>query len=133
MNSSRVAVVAAGATVLLWAAKAVAIGTAGGLGRSRLEGPLFLAGFVCMLVSVVATGLALTTGRPVLQRSLSGAGAVVGAVVVTVLTQGIVGLVEPTDPGWAWGEVNLWVLALVATVLATWTGRRAPVSSRLAD
>ena len=118
MNTSRTAVVASVATVSAWTAKAIAIGIAGGLGRSPLEGPLFLAGFGCMLVAVSSTGLAATAGRRRSRRALAVVGAVVGAVVVTVVTGAVVAQVEPARPGWAWGEVNLWVLALAAIAAA---------------
>ena len=65
MNSSRIALVAAVAAAASWTLKAVAIGTAGGLDKSPLEGPLFFAGCSCFVVASVALGVAITRGAPV--------------------------------------------------------------------
>ena len=112
MNPHRTALVSSVATVVVWTAKALAIGIAGGLGSSPAEGPLFLAGLVCCVVAAVATGVALTAGRSRWVRALGGlAGFVVTALLGTV-AQGVVGAVQPAHPAWAWGEVNLWVMAL---------------------
>lgn len=36
----------------------------------------------------------------------------------------VIGQVEPADPGWAWSEINLWVLAVAALVTAGWGSLR---------
>jgi hypothetical protein len=63
MTARRVAMLAAAVAVVAWAAKAIAIWIAGGLDRSALEGPLFLAGFLSLLAAVAAVGVALAAGR----------------------------------------------------------------------
>jgi hypothetical protein len=128
MNSSRVALVAALAAAACWTLKAVAIGAAGGLGQSPFEGPLFLAGLVCFVVSAVALGVALTRGRPAWVRAVTGL--VVAPVVgvgFTAVVDALVGALQPMSPlrHWAWSEVNLWVVAVVGLGVAL-AVRRAP-------
>lgn len=126
MTASRVGLVAAVCAVVAWAAKATVIGVAGGLDRSPAEGPLFLVGLVCALVGAGALGAALTAGRSSGVRALAAV-AVVGALLLIPLTVGgVVTLVQPADPSWVWGEVNLWVsaLALLAAVLLSRSRRR---------
>jgi hypothetical protein len=120
MNTSRIALTASGAAAILWAAKAVAIDIAGGLGRSPFEGPLFFLGFAAILVAVVSLGLTLSAGRSRLVRGLTGAACILAAVLVSVLAGAVVALVRPAHPGWAWEEVNLWVLALATLAMAGW-------------
>ena len=113
MTARRLALLGAAGAVVLWALKATAIGTAGGLDKSPLEGPLFLAGLVSALVGAGALGAWVLAGRPTWMR-VAGA---VGAIVLLVLSAGVGGAIaaalQPDDPSWVWGEVNLWVSALV--------------------
>ena len=121
MNSSRIALLAALAAVVSWTLKAFAIGVAGGLGRSPFEGPLFFTGLVCFVVAAVALGVALTRGRPVWVRAATGVVlAPVLGIGFTVVVDALVGALRPTSPlrHWAWSEVNLWVVAIVALGLA---------------
>ena len=121
MNSSRIALAAAVAAAVSWTLKAVAIGTAGGLGRSPFEGPLFFAGLLSFVVAAIALGVALTRGRPRWVRVVTGA-VVAPAVGIgfTLTIDALVGAVRPESPlrHWVWTEVNLWVVALVALALA---------------
>lgn len=115
MNSSRIALVAALAAVISWTLKAVAIGTAGGLGESPVEGPLFFAGLISYVVATVAVGVALTRGRPTWVRALAGVVAAPAVGIGFNLTVGaLVAAVQPADPlrHWVWAEVGLWVVAL---------------------
>ena len=132
MNSTRIALVAAVATVLLWGAKATAIGIAGGLDRSPLESPLFLAGLVAMVATVVSLGVALTRGRPGWVRVVV---AVLGTVASVGLTLVVAALVDTwATPGparhWVWSEVNLWVAALGALAVALVVNRRPEGTAR---
>lgn len=120
----RVAVASAGLAVTLWAAKSVAIGLAGGLGRSPAENPLYLAGLACFLVAAFSLGFALTRGRPVVLRVAAGAlGPVLGfALAVTI--DAALRSIRPPHASWVWTELNLWVIAPLALILALGLARR---------
>lgn len=131
MNSSRIALIAALSAVISWTLKAVAIGTAGGLGKSPFEGPLFFIGLISYVVATVAFGFACTRGRPRWVR------VVIGVVVAPVLAIGVsavigavVGALQPADPDrhWVWAEVGLWAVAILALTLtlASVLRRRGP-------
>jgi hypothetical protein len=129
MNITRIAIAASVATVALWTAKTIAIALAGGLGRSPLEGPLFLLGLVSCVVAAVTTGIAV--GRP---RRTAGriAWELAGFLVIALLgtaAGAVVTAVQPSSPGWVWGEINLWVMALaVLTISLSPMARRASVA-----
>ena len=59
MNTTRISVIAAAAAVASWAVKSVAIGSAGGLNKSPLEGPFFFLGLIFLVVSVCALALSV--------------------------------------------------------------------------
>jgi hypothetical protein len=126
MEISRIAVISALISIGAWTAKSVAIGLAGGLDRSPLEGPLFLLGLASFVATVVLLALALTTGRPLALRVLAVLVGVVTAIGFSVATDVLLSAVRPADPSWVWSEVNLWVgaAALLALVLVTDRGRR---------
>lgn len=109
---------------MAWIAKAVAIGAAGGLGRSPLEDPLFFLGFGAQLVASIALALALTAARPLVVRI----GAIVGGAVVVfgfvTAVNSVIQRVQPIDASWVWGEINLWVVAVLMLGLALLTRRR---------
>ena len=132
MNSSRIALLAATAAAVLWAAKATAISVAGGLDRSSLESPLFIAGLACFVVGVLALGLSLASrARPPL-RVLAALGMVVlGVGYAAALSMTVDGLVAPTaSRHWAWAEISLWVGGLTL-LLVTWvTEQRAATDAR---
>lgn len=118
MPASRIALYAAIGAAVAWAAKAVAIGAAGGLDRSALEGPLFLLGLVSGLVGAGALGVALTVGRPLWQRVAASALGIVVFLLVVAVTASAMAALTPADPGWVWSEVNLWVSAVLLVVAA---------------
>lgn len=126
MNSTRLALVAAVATVLLWGAKATAIGLAGGLDLSPLESPLFLAGLLAMVATVVSLGVALTRGRPAWARAVITVLGTVASVGVTLVVAALVDTWAAPGPArhWVWSEVNLWVAGLAALVVALAVHRR---------
>ena len=134
MKSTRVALVAAVAAVTFWTIKSVAIGVAGGLDKSPLEGPMFICGLVSFIVAVVSLGVALPAAARTWVRVISGLGAVVVGIAYTTLVDELVNAYREPGPdrAWAWTEVNLWVVSL--TVLAlTWTlaaRRDAPAAGR---
>ena len=124
MTAGRLALLGAAGAVVFWALKATAIGIAGGLDKSPLESPLFLAGLISVLVGAGALGAWLLAGRATWMRAL---GAMV-VIVLVVLSAGVGGSIAAAlqpegDPSWVWGEVNLWVSAL--TLLAVSFGWRS--------
>ncbi len=120
MTSFRIALATSVAAAALWAAKAVAIGTAGGLDQSPLEGPLFFAGFLCFITSVASVGFGLARRRRLGVRLLAGlAGPVVTALSVAALTAVIDSVLQPSSSRhWIWSEITLWVPAVVLIALA---------------
>jgi len=113
MNSSRIALIAAIAAAVSWTLKSVAIGTAGGLDKSPLEGPLFFAGLGTYIVASVALGVAVAGSRPGWVRAAAGVvAATLGIAVVSVVGEVVNAMQAPTPlRHWAWTEVNLWVIA----------------------
>ena len=103
MTASRLAVLAAAASVVAWGLKAVAIGVAGGLDQSPLEGPLYLLGLVSIVVAFAALGVAVAGNRAVIVTII---GAVVGV---------LVGLADGPPEPWSLGAL---VLALVSQILS---------------
>ena len=124
MTTSRIALIAAATSLMAWIAKAVAIGAAGGPGHSPLEDPLFFLGFGSQLVASIALALALTVARPLVVRI----GAIVGGAVVVfgfvTAVNSVIQRVQPIDASWVWGEINLWVVAVLMLGLALLTRRR---------
>lgn len=124
MTITRLALVLSLATTLAWTAKALAIAAAGGLGRSPIEGPLFLLGLGLAVVAAVVTGLALSSGRRPLVRTLAVVAVVAVVSVLGTVAQLAAQALQPARPGWVWGEVNLWVVALALLVLSLLAVRR---------
>ncbi|MDP3967451.1 MAG: hypothetical protein Q8Q02_04170 [Nocardioides sp.] len=122
-SSSRVALLAAVAAVALWSAKAAVIGVSG-LGRNPAEDALFFLGLAAALVGSAALGAARAAGRSTVTRVAAAAAGVLALIVVAGLTQAVVALVQPSDPSWAWGELNLWVAALALLTATAVTYRR---------
>lgn len=120
MTSRRIALWAAVAAAAAWTAKSVAIGLAGGLGKSPLEAPLFFAGLVSFVVAVVALGIALAPGVRTRLRVLAGVGAFVAGLLLTISVDATVGAFHANgvERHWVWTEFNLWVSALVALTTA---------------
>ncbi len=126
MNTPRLALILSLAATFFWTAKAVAIGIAGGLDRSPLESPLFLLGFVSFLAAGVTTGLALTRDRSRLASVLAAIGCVLAGIMTAGIGGSVAAAIQPANPSWVWGEVNLWVamLAMVALNLMWVTPRQ---------
>ena len=125
-NSTRIALSTALLAAALWSLKALTIGLAGGLDKSPLEDPLFLAGLAAFLTAAVAIGVALTRGRPTWLRALAGlAGPVIGFLTAMALDS-LVGAFQATGEGrhWVWTEVNLWVIGAAGVALAALARRR---------
>ncbi|WP_162802913.1 hypothetical protein [Ornithinimicrobium avium] len=121
MDSTRIrraAVAAALVSFVFFGVKDLVMAAAGGVGRTWWENPPFYIAFVLALVSLVLTGLVACRGRTWIAR--------LGLVLVMLLFCAaaagvgvlVVGVVQPADPGWIWGELNLFMLPLSALALA---------------
>jgi len=130
-NSTRIALFTALLAAALWSLKAFFIGLAGGLDKSPLEGPFFLAGLAAFVIATVAIGVALTRGRPTWLRALAGVAAPVVGFLAAMALDALVGTFETAGEGrhWVWTEFNLWVAAAVAVALAV-TARRRELATR---
>ena len=125
MTASRLAVLAAAASVVAWGLKAVAIGVAGGLDQSPFEGPLYLLGLVSIVVAFAALGVAVAGERAVIVKVI---GAVVGVLVgfaLSMLASVAATAIIPDSAGWVQAEAGLWFSALFALgVTVYWRSRR---------
>ena len=130
LTASRVALFAAVGAVLGWAAKALAIWAAGGLGQSPAEDPLFFVGLLCALTAVVSLAVAASQGRHGLMRVVVPLAWIAAVVLVATALDWLVTLPEPADPSWVWDEMELWAVAVAVavTLLAA-----ALLQRRLAD
>lgn len=122
-TAARVALVAALGAAGLWAAKAVAIGLAGGLDRSPAEDPLFFTGLLCALTSAFALTLDLTRGRATWLRATALVAVVPVVGVVVGVTDAAVRALAPDD-SWVWSEASLWLTAAVLVLAATRRAQR---------
>jgi fucose 4-O-acetylase-like acetyltransferase len=122
MSAARLGLYSALGAAAAWAAKALAIGLVGGLERSVVEGPLFLLGLLFALVAAGALGAAVAHTRGTPHRVVAAVLAIVAVTVLAAAMASAFAAVAPSDPGWAWSEVNLWVVAasLVAAATAVW-------------
>ena len=126
MSARRVAVLAAVGCVVVWAVKSVAIGVAGGLGKSPFEGPLFVLGLILFVAAWVAFGIALTAGRGTPMRLLGAIGGLVVAGLLFMFIEDPVGALVPDSAGWVNEEAGLWVISVVSAIaiLATLSSAR---------
>ena len=123
MNTTRISLIAATTAVVAWAAKAVAIGTAGGLNKSPFEGPFFLVGLAAFVVAVSVLGVSLAGHHGWLARIGAVVAAIVGTVVVTALTGIAVDALVPSDH-WAFYELNLWLISTGVLAVGAWHASR---------
>ena len=123
MNTSRIAVIASISAAGFWTAKAVAIGTAGGLDRSPAENPLFFLGLISCIVAVVTLTLSMTASRHAWVRGAAALGVVVAMFVGVGLIDAAVHAVVDGDH-WVLTEVNLWITALAVLGLSVRHARR---------
>ncbi|MGY1915197.1 hypothetical protein [Blastococcus sp. SYSU DS0973] len=123
-----VAAAAAIGAVGAWLAKAVVIAASGGLGRSALEGPLFLTGLLLLVLAFIAGGVSVAGGGPA-RRALTGAVAAVVGIALALLIETGVDAVLPESSGWVAEEAGLWAVSLLtAAVLGgRWLRRRNAV------
>lgn len=121
MSASRLAVLAAIASVVAWGLKAVAIGVAGGLDESPLESPLFVLGLVAIVVAFASLGVAVVRERPLAFKVIGG---VVGLLIgfgLSMLASVVAEALISDSAGWVQAEAGLWFSALLALgVAASW-------------
>lgn len=120
MNSRRIALWAASAAATFWTIKTFAIAAAGGLDKSPIEGPMFLAGLVSFVIAAVAIGVALTPATRTWLRAVGGIGAFAAGFGFTMAVDAVVELfhADGVERHWVWVEFNLWVAALVGLLVA---------------
>ena len=123
MNTTRISVMAATAAAVFWALKAVAIGTAGGLNKSPLEGPFFFLGLLCFVVAACSLALATVGRREWWAKVATVAGAVVAVAVFAVISGIAVDTLATTDH-WVWGELSLWLASLALLAGCAWHSAR---------
>lgn len=122
-KTARAAVLFAALAVAFWAAKTLSIGLSGG-SDERLASALFLAGLACTMVASACVGLALAQGS---RRAVRIMAAVLGPVVGMLGSFAVIALlstVQPADPSWIWGELNLWIVATATLLVALLAARR---------
>lgn len=125
MTASRVALIAALTSAVMWALKGVAIGVAGGLDRSPWEGPLFILGLLAHVTAFGTLGAAITAGRSLPRRALAAAAGVAAGYVLSMLAAALAAGIMPASTGWVRSEAGLWLAALLAVaVTAVWHARR---------
>ena len=122
MNTTRIAVIAATAAAVSWTLKSVAIGTAGGVNKSPLEGPFFFLGVLCFVVAVCSLALSIVGRREWWAKGAALAGAVV--VAAGVVLSGIAVNTLATTDHWVWEEMSLWLPALALLVGSAWYASR---------
>ena len=127
MTAASAALAASTTGLVAWLVKAVAIGIAGGLDRSPLEGPLFLLGLLAVTVASACLGVALAARRTTVVKVLAGLAGAVAAPIVMIAVQTVVVAVLPASVGWVEHEAGLW-LAAGAFVVAALVVHRARVS-----
>lgn len=123
MNTTRIAVIAAATAVASWTLKGVAIGAAGGLNKSPLEGPLFLLGLACFVVAVCSLALSLVARPEWWAKGATVAGAVLAVAVIAAVSSIAVDTLA-TTAHWAWGEMTLWLPSLALLAGSVWCASR---------
>ena len=104
--------------MLAWGVKALVIWSAGGLGKSSLEGPLFLLGLALAVLACAAFGLAVTAGRAPWLRAVGLVAGAVGGTVLLLAIEDLVGGLVPDSAGWVSEEAGLWVgSAVIAAIV----------------
>jgi len=125
MNASRLAVLAAIASVVAWGLKAVAIWVAGGLDESPLESPLFVLGLVAIVVAFASLGVAVASERSLAVKVIGGLVGVLVGFGLSMLASVVAEAVIPDSAGWVEAEAGLWFSALLALgVAAFWHSSR---------
>lgn len=133
MTASRLAVLAAIASVVAWGLKAVAIGVAGGLDESPLESPLFVLGLVAIVVAFASLGVAVARERPLAFKVIGGVVGVLIGFGLSMLASVVAAAVIPDSAGWVQAEAGLWFSALLALgVTAFWHTSRGTAGTRRA-
>ncbi|MGZ8769080.1 hypothetical protein [Aeromicrobium sp.] len=121
MSASRLALLAAIASVVAWGLKAVAIWVAGGLDKSPLESPLFVLGLVAIVVAFASLGVAFARERALAFKVIGGLVGVLIGFGLSMLASVVAETLIPESAGWVQAEAGLWFSALLALgVTASW-------------
>lgn len=107
------ALVAAVVTVAMFTGKALTIAA----GRDAFEDPFvngfFFAGGLALVVAFVLAGAGVAPRHRGRGAALGLVVGIVGGVTIAALA----GVLLPADGSWVWGELNLWVIALLTLAL----------------
>lgn len=123
MTITRITMIGAVVAVSAFAAKALAIWIAGGLGKSPIEDTLFFVGFVALVVGLASLGWTLAGRRPIAVRVLASVATVVAAIASSTIVGTVVSALASSD-SWAWGEVQLWFPAVVLLLIVVVRARK---------
>ena len=122
------ALVAAVLTGVMFALKATTIAT----GRDPLDDPLvnglFYVGAFGLALTFALAGAALARRRRLLGAALGLLVGVAAGVSIAALASALL----PDDGSWVWGEVNLWIIALLTITLVLVLRSRTDASRRAA-
>jgi hypothetical protein len=103
--------------LVLWLLRAGVIAGIDGTWRGVLEGVLLGLGLLLYLVGAVLAGLSIAPERAAGPLLLWGFVGFATGALVFFLAQTVVGLVTPSDAGWAWDEAQLWAAAGLGVVV----------------
>jgi hypothetical protein len=120
MDIARIARLSALLALGLWLAKAVAIWAAGGLDRSALEGPLFLAGLLAYAAGAFTLGLLLLGDRSTFLRVGAAVLTLVAALLLISILQTVLRALIPESAGWVTEEAGLWASAAILVAVTQW-------------
>jgi hypothetical protein len=125
MTPLRLATLAAVAAAMSWALRGVVIAIAGGLGRSPLEGLLFVTGLVLFAIGSAAVGVELAGDQRTAVRTAGAVGGLALGAVVYWVVDTVVGALVPARFGWVQDEAGLWAVGLLScAVLGLWLARQ---------
>lgn len=123
-HTAQLALAAAAASAALWAAKAAVAALTGGNSDSPMATVLFLLGMVAHASALILLMVSWLPSRGLASRVLASIAGVLLGGVLTFVVNLLIGAIQPADPHWVWGELNLWVIATVVLVAAVATVSR---------
>jgi hypothetical protein len=105
------------AALVAWLLRAGVIAVVDGPWRGALEGFLLALGLLLYLGGSVLAGVSLAPERTAGPLILSGFVGFAAGAVLYFLAQTVLSLVTPSNPGWAWGEAQLWAAAGLGVIV----------------
>jgi len=130
-RTAQCALIVAAASAVSWAAKALIFGLTGATDSITVD-VLFLFGLVSQFGALVLLMLTWTRNRGRVTRILAGVYAVPLGVALAMVTNTMIGAVEPANSHWISGELNLWLSAAAVLVAAFVTARRVVAGDQVA-